>query len=308
MSHTVLNEMRKQNRTDFIEQIFLPNLPKWLPSRLAFWLMKKFARRKLFTEALDLVLQARTKDSLLQSMLALDSNAEIAEFSYQQSLCRLLDMSDAVRGASVLDDRNIDVIGAWPKVPGFVAISFHFGTGLIGLAHLRQQSGPCAFVSRPYGPNELKHRPYFARGVAARLDGIAEACAHPIIFTGGNFGVLTNLLGNGVSVCGLIDTPIFNEQRFVSGKLFGRDVSLPSGLLRLASETSVPVVIFSVVPNLKTGRRTLRIEAPMHAAHPDDFSIIASKATEHLQECIEKLPAAWYFWPQFARLSKSKFI
>jgi hypothetical protein len=296
--------MRKQNRTDFIEQIFLPNLPRWLPRRLAFWFMKKLARRKLFTEGLDLVLQARVADPLLQAQLALNSKKEIEEFSYQQSLCRLLDMSDALRGASVLGDKNVDVFGAWPTVPGFVAISFHFGTGLIGLAHLSRSSGPCAFVSRPYAPEELNHRRYLARGVAERLDGIAAACAHPIIFTGGNFGVLKKLLDNGVSVCGLIDTPVLKEQRFVSAKLFGRDINLPSGLLRLASEASVPVVIFSVVPDLKTGRRTLRIGAPLRAANDIDFAVIAKKATEHLQECINALPAAWYFWPQFAQLLK----
>ena len=296
--------MRKQNRIDFIEQIFLPNLPKWLPTRLAFWLMKKFARGNLFTEGLTHVLQTRATDSLLKSTLALDSDAEIAEFSYQQSLCRLLDMSDAMRGASLFEDKNVDVIGDWPSIPGFVAISFHFGTGLIGLANLARHSGPCAFVSRPYTPEELKHRPYLARGVAARLDGIAAACMHPIIFTGGNFGVLAKLLQNGMSVCGLIDTPILKDQRSVSGKLFDRDISLPSGLLRLASEASVPVVIFSVVPDLKTGRRNLRIEAPMRAADDMDFAVIAKKATEHLQECIHALPAAWYFWPQFAQLLK----
>ena len=300
----MLNLMRKQNRTDFIEQIFLPSLPKWLPNPLAFWLMKKFARRKLFTEGLDLVLQARVADPLLQSMLPLNNKEEIAEFSYQQSLCRLLDMSDAMRGASGVEDKNVDVIGRWPNIPGFVAISFHFGTGLIGLAQLGRHSGPCAFVSRPYAPEELNHRPYLARGVAARLNGIAAACRHPIIFTGGNFGVLKKLLDNGVSVCGLIDTPILKEQRFVSAELFGRDINLPSGLLRLASEASVPIVIFSVVPDLKTGRRTLRIEAPMRAANDMDFTEIAKKATEHLQECIKVLPAAWYFWPQFAQLLK----
>jgi len=296
--------MRSQNRTDFVEQIFLPNLPKWLPSPLAFWLLKKFARGGIFSEGLDLVLQARVDNPLLQVKLALNSDVEIAEFAYQQSLCRLLDMSDALRGASGVDDKNVDVIGRWPSAPGFVAISFHFGTGLIGLAHLSRHSGACAFVSRPYSPEELQHRPYLARGVAARLNGIAQACAHPVIFTGGNFGVLTELLHKGISVCGLIDTPIVEKQRFVSAKLFDRDVSLPSGLLRLASEAGVPVVIFSVTPDLASGRRTLRIEAPMHATDAREFSIIAQKTTKHLEERIEALPAAWYFWPKLAQLLK----
>lgn len=297
--------MRKQNRTDFIEQIFLPNLPKWLPYSLAFWLLQKFARGEIFSEALALVLQARLNNPLLQAKLALDSDAEIAEFAYQQSLCRLLDMSDAVRGGSGLDDKNIDVIGRWPSAPGFVAVSFHFGTGLIGLAHLGRQSGACAFVSRPYAPEELQHRPYLARGVATRLDGIAQACAHPVIFTGGNFGVLSELLQKGISVCGLIDTPIVEKQRFVPATLFGRDIRLPSGLLRLASEAGVPVVIFSVTPDLASGRRTLRIEAPLRATDAGDFSVITQTATKHLEECIKTLPAAWYFWPQCAQLLKN---
>lgn len=301
----MLNEMRKQNQTDFIEQILIPSLPTWLPIQLAFWLMKKFARGGRFVEGLDLLLQARVSDPLLQTMLALNTKEEISQFSYRQSLCRLLDMSDAVQGASVLRNQRVDVIGDWPSTPGFVAISFHFGTGLIGLAHLRQRIGPCAFVSRPYAPEELSHRPYLARGVAARLDGIAAACAHPIVFTGGNFGALAELLKKGFSVCGLIDTPIIKNQRFVSAKLFDRDISLPSGLLRLANEACVPVVIFSVVPDLITGRRTLRIDPPLRAANALDFAIIAQEATKHLQECIKVRPEAWYFWPQFSKLAKN---
>ena len=294
--------MRNQNQSDLIEQHLLPKLLIWLPKPFAIWLLRTFFLRGLFSEAVSATDHAEKTNSTVRACLNFDTSQARDTFFEQQSLCRLLDMSDALKGATAFNENEVEVLGQWPTT-AFVAISFHFGTGLLGLAHLHHCGGLSAFISRPYSTDEFTQRKYHARGVNARLRGIAAATGNPIIFTGGNYEKLADILKSGVSICGLMDTPVRPGQRFVSAPLFGRQIKMPTGLLRLAQEAGVPVVIFSVTPNLQTGKRVLRIEAPLLVENAESMSTIAKTITLHFEERIKSLPAAWYFWPQFSQLS-----
>jgi len=294
--------MRNQNRSDYIEQHLLPRLLIWLPKPFAIWLLRKFFLSGLFSEAVNAVVEAEKTNSTVHDYLKFDSDQARDTFFEQQSLCRLLDMSDALKGAAAFNENEVEVIGQWPTT-AFVAISFHFGNGLLGLAHLRHCGGRSAFVSRPYATDEFIERKFHARGVNARLQGIAAATGNPIIFTGGNYEKLADVLKSGVSICGLMDTPVRTGQRFVLASLFGRPIKMPTGLLRLAQGAGVPVVIFSVTPDLRSGKRVLRIEAPLPVENPESMITIAKTVTQHFEERIKSLPAAWYFWPQFSQLS-----
>ena len=281
----------RQDAYDYYEQVFLPSLPRWMPRALAFQCFRKAATRLVFAESVDAIHAA----AIRESCVPIGEN-----FAVQQRLNRLLDMSDAMSGGATFTD--ISVIGAWPKPP-FVAVSFHFGTGLAALAELRRNGTPCAFISRKFDAGEFQARPMLARAVEARLSGIARATAHPIVFRGGNYENMKALLDSGVSVCGLIDTPARTGQRAIATRLFDRTVYLPTGLLRLASEAKVPLVIFSATPNLADGSRIVRIDAPMPADHMQQ---LADSAMRHLEERIRALPAAWSFWPQLAELQSPR--
>lgn len=294
--------MRNQNRSDLIEQHLLPKLLIWLPKPIAIWLLRTFFLRGLFSESVSAIDEAEKTNKTVRACLKFDTGQARDSFFKQQSLCRLLDMSDALKGAAAFRASEVEVHGQWPKT-AFVAISFHFGTGLLGLAHLHHYGGLSAFISRPYATEEFIQRKYHARGVNARLQGIAAATGHPIIFTGGNYEKLADILKTGVSICGLMDTPVRPGQRFVLAPLFGRQIKMPTGLLRLAQEAGVPVVIFSVTPDLRSGKRVLRIEVPMPVENAESMSTIARSVTQHFEERIKSLPAAWYFWPQFSQLS-----
>lgn len=285
-----MNALRRHWR-DLVEQFLAPGLPLLLPRAAGLRLLRRFARLGLFADGVEAVTAAA---------LAAGATDSRADFAYRQRLARLFDMGDALGRACLARRLPVDVEGAWPA-PGtpFVALSFHFGTGLMGLAHLRRHGTPVAFVSRPHGRADYGAHPLRWWGARARLAGIAAACGAPVVFTGGSYATLRDTLAAGTAVCGLVDTPLPPGRGALATELRGRRVGLPGGLLRLAREAGVPVVVFSVTPDLDGGRRRLRIEPAQPA---DNEAVVAALAARHLDARLREAPACWYFWHELAAL------
>lgn len=284
-----VNALRRHWR-DFVEQFLAPGLPLLLPHVASQRLLRRCARGPLFAEGVEAVTAAA---------LAAGVAAGQADFEWRQRTARLLDMGDAL-GRARFARPPLDVEGDWPA-PGtpFVALSFHFGTGLVGLAHLRRHGTPVAFVSRPHRRADYGAHPLRWWGARARLAGIAAACGAPVVFTGGSYAVLRERLAAGTAVCGLIDTPLPPGRGALAAELHGRRVGLPGGLIRLAREAGVPVVVFSVTPDLDSGRRRLRIEPALPA---DDAAAVVALAARHLDARLREAPACWYFWHELHAL------
>lgn len=283
-----MNALRRHWR-DLVEQFLAPGLPLLLPRAAGLRLLRRCTRGPLFAEGVEAVTAAA---------LAAGAAASHTDFARRQRLARLLDMGDAL--GRVARRLPLDVEGDWPA-PGtpFVALSFHFGTGLMGLAHLRRHGTPVAFVSRPHGRADYGAHPLRWWGARARLAGIAAACGAPVVFTGGSYAALRDRLAAGMAVCGLIDTPLPPGRGALAAELLGRRVGLPGGLIRLAREAGVPVVVFSVTPDLDSGRRRLRIEPALPA---DDANAVAALAARHLDARLREAPACWYFWHELHAL------
>lgn len=288
-----MNALRRHWR-DLVEQFLAPGLPLPLPPAASLRLLRRCARAPLFAEDVDAVCDAAQTAGVA---------AARADFAWRQRTARLLDMGDALGRARFARRLPLEVEGDWPA-PGtpFVALSFHFGTGLMGLAHLRRHGTPVAFVSRPHGRADYGAHPLRWWGARARLAGIAAACGAPVVFTGGSYAALRDRLAAGTAVCGLVDTPLPPGRGALAATLHDRRVGLPGGLIRLAHEAGVPVVVFSVTPDLDSGRRRLRIEPALPA---DDAAAVAACAARHLDARLREAPACWYFWHELRALERA---
>jgi hypothetical protein len=193
--------------------------------------------------------------------------------------------------------RHVDVVGAWPDTRAFVAVTFHYGTGLWLCRALRRAGHRSTFLSARFEREAFPSRPRLYRYGMRRLAEVERLCGAPVTYRPGASDALLDALDRGVSVIGLIDIPprlAPRGQRPVT--LLGHSASLPDGLLRLADKAGVPIVPCWVEIDFETGRRRVVI-GEARAPAPFDATLADFAAT--LDRLVRHAPAAWMFWREW---------
>jgi hypothetical protein len=180
----------------------------------------------------------------------------------------------------------------WPRNSPFLAITFHWGTGLWSLRHLRSQGMVTAFLSARFNKKTFANRLvayYYSRLRTREVERIGLA---RVIYKGGSVPRLLEAFRLGKSVAALIDVPP-GEATCLPIQLFQRRAWWPSGLVRLAVSGNIPVVAFTVSLDHQTGRRHLDITGslPAHDQHQLMESLVGC-----FSEAISRDPPAWHFW------------
>ena len=189
---------------------------------------------------------------------------------------------------------HIDIAGEWPRSGAFVAVTFHFGTGLWLCRALRHAGHRGMFLSGRFERDAFEARPLLHRYGTERLAEVERITGAPIAYRPGARETLLDALAHGTSVIGLIDVPprlAPRGQRPV--ELLGRPASLPDGLLQLATDAAVPIVPCWVEVDFASGRRRVVI-GEARAAAPFDATLAEIAAT--LDRLIRTSPAQWMFW------------
>lgn len=213
----------------------------------------------------------------------------------------LLDVADLALSRRKSVDwwpHHVDVVGAWPVSGAFVAVTFHYGTGLWICRALRHAGHRGMFLSGRFERDAFEARPLLHRYGAARLAEVERITGSPIAYRPGARATLLDALAQGVSVIGLIDVPprlAPRGQRPV--ELLGHPASLPDGLLQLAADAGVPIVPCWVELDVASGRRRVVI-GEARAATPIDATLAAIAAT--LNRLIRAAPASWMFWREWS--------
>ncbi|HRN75283.1 hypothetical protein [Ottowia sp.] len=287
--------LRVQAR-DLLELWLLPGLAALLPWRWCFALYRRLARWPwLYRAKLELALpQARARLQL--------SEPQWREWAQQHRLVTLVDHADCflsrTRGAGWLR-RHVEVRGAWPA-PGESAVlcTFHWGAGTWALRHARQAGMQAHKLVAGLDTPAYRGRPVMLRYARTRLAMVRHALGQPTLDTSAPLRALLQCLQQRHQVLAVMDVPADEVSASCEVELLGETALMPRGLLRLAVQRRLPVVMFLCGIDLASGRRWIEIETvPPH----DEVPALAAALFAHLDAAIRAQPAQWHFWAQAPR-------
>jgi hypothetical protein len=259
-----------------------------LPWHLAYACYRALAsRRGLFDEATDATAIATDYVPI----------PDMRAFNRDVRTTWLLDVADLhLSRRKPLDwwPAQVTVEGAWPQSGAFIAVTFHYGTGLWLCRSLRRAGHRNMFLSARFERAAFPQRPLLYRYGVRRLAEVERIGGEPIAYRPGARPLLLDALARGVAVIGLIDVP---PQLAAHGqhplRILDQPASLPDGLLRLAQDAGVPIVPCWVEIDFATGRRRVVIG---EARSPLPFEQTLADLAATLDRLIRAQPAAWTFW------------
>lgn len=191
---------------------------------------------------------------------------------------------------------HVTVEGRWPA-GAFVAVSFHYATGLWVFRDLRRHGRDVVLVAARFDPNDYRRHPLRYRYGAARFAEVERISGQANAFRPGIRAKLLDALARGVPVVSVMDMPprmAPRGQRPV--RFLDCPASLPDGSLTLAKEAGVPVVPYWVEVDLAAGTRKLVIG---EALAPDPVDRVLAELARSLDRLIRIEPAAWLFWNEW---------
>lgn len=279
----------RQEFKDLVELLLLPGIAIFLPWPLCFRFYRYLSRYSwLYTERTTQALDAA------RNIISVEDSAR---WCAAYRLIQLVDHGDLYLSRFRSDRwmrKYLDLTGSgWPKNSPFLAITFHWGTGLWSLRHLRSQGMVSAFLSFRFDKKTFANRLvayYYSR---LRTREVERVGLSKVIYKGGSVPRMLRTLRQGKSVVALIDVPPGEVGTCLPVQLFQRRAWWPSGLIRLAVSERIPVVAFTVSLDHRTGRRHLNITDPLPAQEQHQLA-------EALASCFSKAvsqdPPAWHFW------------
>lgn len=354
-----LHYFRVQLR-DVVELYALPLLAVVLPWPWCFalykrcaqsaWLYRQTANRAL-AQAQVLGYVAPSPDGVAQASsaaIAVAANRQVnrqapdasmthdlpdaATWLAQRKLVTLVDHADhylsRTRSSRWLR-RYVDVQGQWPQ-PDKAAVlcTFHWGAGMWSLRHARQAGLKVHALAAPLDGAQFAGRPVLHAYAKARTASAAREMGQPTLDASQSMRPVFKALKAGEQVLAVVDVPPDAVNASLSVPLLGRTAQVPRGLLRLAAEQGLPVVVFVVGIDLKTGRRYLHIES-IPPSKPDsapcsvqegvagskvatssdphappitmDADVLTRQVFVRLQMAIDQEPAAWHLWSEAPR-------
>jgi len=266
-------------------------LPSRLPWPLAYRCFRRLARREgLFPDAV-------AGAAIAPQTLPI---ADVAAFRRDVRTTMLLDTADLYLSRRHRLDwwpESVAVEGEWPRHGAFLAITFHYGTGIWLCRSLRRAGHRARFLSGRFDAADFTGRPRVYRYGIERLAEVERIGGAPPIFRPGARVDILRTLDAGDCVIGLIDVPprlAPRDQR--PATLLGQRASLPDGLVRLAREAGVPVVPCWVEVDFARGTRRVVIEPPLRVTQ--DAGVLDHFAAV-LDRIVRAQPAAWQFWREW---------
>ncbi|WP_300121605.1 hypothetical protein [Rhodoferax sp.] len=275
---------------DLLELVLLPGLAAVLPWRWCFYVFKRLARwRWLYREPCEAALaQARSRGW---------AGVDEAHWLWGRRLVTLVDHADHYLGLWRGDAwmrRHLQVQGAWPAPrQGVMLLTFHWGAGYWGLRHAAAQGlRPHALVA------SLDTHTYQGRSVMSwyarsRNAHVARTLGSPTIDVALHLKQVIRALRDGHSLLGVVDVPADEVKASLPIALLGMQARVPRGLLRLAVDSQVPVVIYVTGLNTANGQRFLHIK-PIGV--PTTIDALAARVFGELEQLIAQDAPAWHFW------------
>lgn len=272
-----------------LELFLIPGLCVLLPWAIGYRWLRWCARwNRLFG--------AEWRAALDQARQWLEIDDE-AQWARDYRTCRLVDHADfwlsRTRSHRWLR-RHVDAPVDWPLArQAAVGVFFHWCGGMWAVRALHAAGPSSAVLAGHYNKKTMGHSWLGFFYGYLRLAELARAGGRPLIFSPGTVKKAQAELAAGHWVIGTPDVPPTETRLARDVQLFGRPAQFTEGLLRIARDGSVPVVMFTLGLDLASGRRDLRIEGPFDARDPQLLQRIAS----YWEGLIREKPWGFTLWP-----------
>ena len=269
-----------------------PWLPSWLPWPWAYACYRFLARfRHMYPEPTEAA--AAVAPHYLQI-------PDLKAFKRDVRTVWLLDAVDlqlSLRHRTDWLPKHVEVQGTWPKSGAFVAVSFHYGTGLWVFRDLRRHRRDAVMIFARFDRKNFENNPIRYRYGTTRTSEVERISGEPNVYRPGVWDATLNALKRGVSVLSLMDMPPRLAPRGQHPvQLLDHVASLPDGTLALARDAGVPIVPYWVEIDFATGKRRLVIG---EAIAPEPIDEVLAGLARSLDALIRAEPAAWLFWNEW---------
>lgn len=282
----------RRNLLDLLHGFALPLVAFVLPWPWAFATYRAMARLPLFSIRVSMMLEGirRTRDLDEQSA---------RDLAWRHRLYLLLEAGDAALAqtrSSRWMHRHLRRIGDFPLGPeSYMAIFFHYGTGLWAVRAMSEHGRTARLVGRPIDTEGLRYRPFMRRYGEWRYQVAARAGRGPVIFWGGARKKIIAALASGQAVLGAVDVPPTETHSLSPVTLLGHQTHFTHGMVEIAANAGVPLVVYSVGLSTDARERVLEVSAPIIAAGRSMHEVMQELAS-HLDRHIARDPAGWYLW------------
>lgn len=284
---------------NFAELYFLPASAALLPWGFAFRWLRFWAG---FRWPFALETQAAIREA---SNIGMDRADE--QWIQKYKLVKFVDHADLYFSLTRTDrwlTKWVTVSGEWPRQGPFIAFTYHWGTGLWVLRHLRRAGLQAAMLSTPLD-NAAPILDLRARYGQLRNWEVQRATAEAVIYLGGARDKIRDHLRSGGAIVALVDVPRNQTPESLEVTVLGRETSLPRGLFALSSEESIPMIPFVFVLDCETGSRRLEILPALAGA---DEKTLANEAARIFGNLLERDSAAWHRWPDASYFFPAKGV
>lgn len=271
-----------------LELYLLPGLAALLPWPLGFRWLRVCSR-------LTGLYRGEWQAALAQAREFVQIN-DAALWARQFRLNRLVDHADfwtsRTRSRRWLR-RHVDVVGHWPKLDTpAVGVFFHVCPGLWAMRSLREQGFDTSVLAGHFSRRSMGGSHFAHWYGALRLGELQRVSGGPLIFSPGTVKKSLAMLASGGWVAGTPDVPPTETALGVPVTLFGRPAHFAEGLLRIARDGRVPVVIFTLGLDLATGRRRLEV---LGSHDPHEVGLIQTIA-DHWQRLLRERSWGFMLW------------
>lgn len=286
------NNSLRRNLLDLLHGYALPLIAFVLPWRWAFACYRAMANLPLFSIRVAMMLQGMRRTREIDEETA-------RHLAWRHRLYLLLEAADAtlalVRGQRWMH-RHIRRIGDFPTGPqAYMAIFFHYGTGLWGVRAMAEHGRAARLVGRPIDREGLRFRPFMRRYGEWRYQVAARAGRGPVIFWGGARRQIIAALARGEAVLGAVDVPPTETHSLSPVTFLGHPTHFTHGMVEIAANAGVPLVVYSVGLSADARERVLEVSAPITVAGRPMQEVMQELAS-YLDRDIARDPAGWYLW------------
>lgn len=180
--------------------------------------------------------------------------------------------------------------------PAPMLLTPHYGQGFWALYYFRQQLGlPVAWLHLPPATRNPLGEKLAARHARKRIAQVERLGKSPAIPTGGSVQAMQQrLCEDGQAVLAMPDVPPEPARSRLDIRLLGRPASIPAGSLEMAARERIPVYIYTIAMDRRSGKRRMQLHGPYTGLSAQQ---LAEEFASILDAAIERDPCAWHLWP-----------
>jgi len=290
LSYCALRARLRTELRDVLELVLLPGLAAILPWRWCFLVFQQLAHMRWLyrTPCEEALRQARERNW---------AGTDEERWLWVRRLVTLVDHADhylCLWRSDKWMQKHLQVEGAWPSnEQAVLLLTFHWGAGFWGLRHAAAQGlRPHALVAS-LESQAFQGRTVLSWYARSRNANVARTLGASTIDVARQLKKVIRALHDKHALLGVVDVPADEVKASMVIELLGMQASVPRGLLRLAVEQQVPVVMYITGLNMRSGQRFLRIKPMGSCTLVED---LAARVYGELAKVIAEEPPAWHFW------------